>query len=167
MIWNTLPEHIRNSSFLTFFRKQLKITCTATDWFTGFLFGLILIIVGCSIQLRLVVSVWCCVLTITSLMLILWSETEGNVLLLLLSSEKFMNNNTLQYNTSNLVCISANVLLDPVITKVYSHFYCCQPFILVEVLLTNKWINKWIPYEFKWHFQTLDFRSHDNGFQNY
>ena len=88
MIWNSLPEHIRNSCSLTIFRKQLKthlfplkITCTANDWFTGFLFGLILIIVGRSIELRLVVLVRCCVLTITSLMLLLWSETDGNVLL--------------------------------------------------------------------------------------
>ena len=86
MIWNSLPEHIRNSCSLTIFRKQLKthlfplkITCTANDWFTGFLFGLILIIVGRSIELRLVVLVRCCVLcvlTIMSLILLLWSETE-------------------------------------------------------------------------------------------
>ena len=99
MIWNSLPEHIRNSSALTIFRKQLKthlfplkITCTATDWFTGFLFGSILIIVGCSIVLRLVVSVWWCVLTMTSLMLLLWSKTDGNVLILLLISAPLRSN---------------------------------------------------------------------------
>ena len=27
MIWNSLPEHIRNSCSLTFFRKQLKSLC--------------------------------------------------------------------------------------------------------------------------------------------
>ena len=58
---------------------------SANDWFTGFFFGSILIIVRRSLELRLVVFVWCCVLTITSLMLLLWSETDRNVLTLLLS----------------------------------------------------------------------------------
>ena len=70
---------LENNSKLIF--SPLKITRTANDWFTGFLFGLILIIVGRRIELRLVVLVRCCVLTITSLMIRLWSETDGNVLL--------------------------------------------------------------------------------------
>ena len=57
--------------------KQLNILKLLVQLMTDsldFLFGLILIIVGRSIELRLVVLVRCCVLTITSLMLLLWKR---------------------------------------------------------------------------------------------
>ena len=74
--------------------------CTPKRLYKSTLFGSILSIVRCSIELRLVVSVRGCV---RHLMLLLWSETDGNVLLLLLLL-LLLTINYYNNNNNNTLC---------------------------------------------------------------